>query len=62
MTLFNFPFSDQFSVIFYEPLLPSDAEEAANYEHAETWTIERDSTVVDICDFIVEYINSDVLV
>ncbi|KAG6878981.1 hypothetical protein C0992_006116 [Termitomyces sp. T32_za158] len=52
---------DQFSVILYEPLLPSDAEDAANYEHAETRTIERDSTVEDICDFIVEYINSDVL-
>ncbi|KAG6862083.1 hypothetical protein C0995_007213 [Termitomyces sp. Mi166 len=52
---------DQFSVICYEPLLPSDTDEAANYEPAKTWTIERDSTVEDICDFIVEYIKSDVL-
>lgn len=29
---------------------------------AGTFTLERESTVEDICDFIVEYINSDVLV
>ncbi|KAG5722151.1 putative RNA-dependent RNA polymerase 1 [Termitomyces sp. T112] len=52
---------DQFSVIKYEPLLPSDTEDPADYRPANTWTIERDSTVRDICDFIVEYINSDVL-
>ncbi|KAG6854694.1 hypothetical protein C0991_002405 [Blastosporella zonata] len=52
---------DQFSVICYEPLLPTDIDEAADYESAGTKTIDRDSTVDDICDFIVEYINSDVL-
>ncbi|KAF5386830.1 hypothetical protein D9615_001534 [Tricholomella constricta] len=52
---------DLFSVICYEPLLPSDTDEPAAYKSAGTFTIERDSTVEDICDFIVEYINSDVL-
>ncbi|KAG6814591.1 hypothetical protein H0H92_000120 [Tricholoma furcatifolium] len=52
---------DQFSVIFHDPLLPVDVESAASYESAGTWTVERDSTVEDICDFIVEYIRSDVL-
>ena len=51
-----------FSVICHEPLLPTTFEDAANYEPAETYKIERDSTVEDICDFVVEYINSDVLV
>lgn len=27
-----------------------------------TKTIDRDSTIEDICDFVVEYINSDMLV
>ena len=35
---------------------------AAEYPPGETLTLDRESTVEDICDFIVEYINSDVLV
>ncbi|KAG5651105.1 hypothetical protein H0H81_009836 [Sphagnurus paluster] len=53
--------SDQFSVIFYEPLLPSDTDEPASYESAGTFEIDGDSTVEDICNFVVEYIKSDVL-
>ena len=53
---------DVFSVICYDPLLPTTYEDAANYESGGTKEIDRDSTVEDICDFIVEYINSDVLV
>ncbi|KAJ7112452.1 RNA dependent RNA polymerase-domain-containing protein [Mycena crocata] len=53
--------SDMYSVIQYSPLLPPNQEEAASYPDGETLTLDRDSTVDDICDFIVEYINSDVL-
>jgi RNA-dependent RNA polymerase len=53
---------DMFSVICYDPLLPTTFEDAASYESCGTKKIDRDSTVEDICDFIVEYINSDVLV
>lgn len=33
-----------------------------NYESMGTHALERDVTVDDICDFVVDYINSDVLV
>jgi hypothetical protein len=39
--------------------------EPADYLPSPLWTLEEgreDATVDDICDFIVEYINSDVLV
>ncbi|KAF8077751.1 RNA dependent RNA polymerase-domain-containing protein [Lyophyllum atratum] len=52
---------DQFSIICYGPLLPSETEEAASYESVGTYTLDRYSTVEDICDFVVEYIKSDVL-
>lgn len=51
-----------FSVICHEPLLPTTFEDAANYESPGPHEIDRDSTVEDICDFVVDYINSDVLV
>lgn len=53
---------DLFSVINYAPLIPSTIDPPAAYEPGETFELDRDSTVNDICDFIVEYINSDVLV
>ena len=53
---------DMFSVICYDPLLPTTFEDAASYESCGTYEIDRESTVEDICDFVVEYINSDVLV
>ncbi|KAJ7766875.1 RNA dependent RNA polymerase-domain-containing protein [Mycena metata] len=52
---------DMYSVIQYSPLLPPNQESAASYPDGATLTLDRDSTVEDICDFIVEYINSDVL-
>jgi len=52
---------DMFSVICHDPLLPTTFEDAASYESCGTKEIDRDSTVEDICDFVVEYINSDVL-
>ncbi|KAJ7709483.1 RNA dependent RNA polymerase-domain-containing protein [Mycena rosella] len=52
---------DMYSVIQYSPLLPPNQEKPASYPDGDTLTLDRDSTVHDICDFIVEYINSDVL-
>ncbi|KAG2020116.1 calcium ion transporter [Coprinopsis cinerea AmutBmut pab1-1] len=52
---------DMFSVITCDALLPSETFEPSAYESAGTKTLDRDSTVEDICDFVVEYINSDVL-
>lgn len=59
-----FYYSDLFAVIKNDSLLPSEVAEPASYESAGTYTLEedRDCTVEDICDFVVEYINSDVLV
>ncbi len=53
---------DLFSVICHETLLPTSVEDAANYESTGTLTVDHDTTVDDICDFIVQYIDSDVLV
>ena len=53
---------DLFSIIFHESLMPIQAEDPAKYESLGTLELDRESTVEDICDFIVEYINSDVLV
>ncbi|CAK5265089.1 unnamed protein product [Mycena citricolor] len=53
--------SDLFSVISYSQLLPTSTDDAASYADGSTLTLDRDSTVDDICDFVVEYINSDVL-
>ncbi|RDB21068.1 putative RNA-dependent RNA polymerase 1 [Hypsizygus marmoreus] len=52
---------DLFSIIFYDPLLPATVEEPADYPAGKTFTLYRDSTVDDICDFVVQYINSDLL-
>jgi hypothetical protein len=56
------PCSDIFSVIYEETLLPTSMEDPATYESAGTLTLDRECTVEDICDFVAEYINSDVLV
>ncbi|KAJ6531309.1 RNA dependent RNA polymerase-domain-containing protein [Mycena capillaripes] len=53
--------SDMYTITQYSPLLPPNQENPASYADGETFTLDRDSTVDDICDFIVEYINSDVL-
>ncbi|KAF7322454.1 RNA-dependent RNA polymerase [Mycena chlorophos] len=52
---------DLYCVIPYHPLLPAEHEEPASYADGQTLKLDRDSTVDDICDFVVEYINSDVL-
>lgn len=55
---------DLYDVVQHAPLLPTDFVEAAEYPAGTTRTLPdgRESTVEDICDFIIEYINSDVLV
>ena len=55
-------FSDTFDIVQYPHLLAPDHEDAAQYPSIGTFHLDRESTVDDICDFIVEYINSDVLV
>ncbi|KAI0253552.1 RdRP-domain-containing protein [Lactifluus subvellereus] len=52
--------------IYYKSagLLPTVQAQPAKYPPGEVWTLEEgrgDATVEDICDFIVEYINSDVM-
>ena len=53
---------DEFDIIMYPPLLPKTWEEPAKYPQESPFNLGRDSQVEDICDFIVEYIYSDVLV
>jgi len=45
----------------YGPLLPPEQEEPASYLPVGTRELDRESTIEDICDFVVEYLNSDVL-
>jgi RNA-dependent RNA polymerase len=45
-----------------DSLLPKSNEAPAAYDPLPTYKLDRDSTVEDICDFVVEYINSDLLV
>ncbi|KAF8635589.1 hypothetical protein AX15_000237 [Amanita polypyramis BW_CC] len=52
---------DLFSVIMYPKLLPMSWEEPAKYPKESPYDLERDTRVEDICDFIVQYISSDVL-
>ncbi|TFK60639.1 RdRP-domain-containing protein [Pluteus cervinus] len=52
---------DMFSVICHRPLQLRVLESPALYANGQTWELDRDSTAADICDFIVEYIQSDVL-
>ncbi|PCH37887.1 hypothetical protein WOLCODRAFT_65369 [Wolfiporia cocos MD-104 SS10] len=54
---------DLYSVIKYGPLLPTENKDPASYEPGQTRELEdgRESTVEDVCDFVVEYLNSDVL-
>ncbi|KAA1469185.1 RdRP-domain-containing protein [Dentipellis sp. KUC8613] len=53
---------DLFDIIAGHPqLVPNEQVEAGSYTGTGTLTLDRDCTVTDICDFIVEYIHSDVL-
>ncbi len=53
---------DEFLVIKYSELLPTDREDPASYEGVKPRLLERESTIDDICDFFVEYMQSDVVV
>jgi RNA-dependent RNA polymerase len=50
-----------FNIIKNSDLTPTEHVDPALYPPGEVRTIQRPSTVYDICDFIVEYIHSDVL-
>ncbi|KAI0253555.1 RdRP-domain-containing protein [Lactifluus subvellereus] len=56
---------DTYDIYYMNPgLLPTIQAKPAKYPPGEVWTLEEgrgDATVEDICDFIVEYINSDVM-
>jgi hypothetical protein len=58
--------SDTYDIYYANPgLLPSVQTDPADEQASDPWTLEEgreDATVEDICDFIVEYINSDVMV
>jgi RNA-dependent RNA polymerase len=60
------PSSDTYDIYYANPgLLPALHADPAEYPPGETWTLDEDhgdATVEDICDFIVEYIHSDVMV
>ncbi|KAF5373803.1 hypothetical protein D9758_000837 [Tetrapyrgos nigripes] len=52
---------DLYQVIMHPDLLPTKNADAAAYTSIGTHTLERECNVNDIVNFIVEYINSDVL-
>lgn len=52
---------DQFVVIQCESLLAATHHPASKYAAAGVRTLDRECSVNDVCDFIVEYIQSDVL-
>jgi hypothetical protein len=59
-------FSDTYDIYYAnQGLIPQVKTDPANENKSEPWTLDEkrgDATVEDICDFIVEYINSDVMV
>ena len=57
--------SDTYDIYYQNPaLLPSIQTIPPDYPPGEVWTLEegRQATIEDVCQFIVEYINSDVMV
>ena len=57
--------SDTYDIYYQNPaLLPSIQTRPAAHLPGEVWTLEegRQATIEDVCQFIVEYINSDVMV
>lgn len=50
---------DMYEVVQYGPLLDLKPQVPAAYPLVEPYKLDRRSTVDDVCDFIVEYINSD---
>jgi len=52
---------DMYEVIQYGDLLVPEHQDPASYTPVEPFKLERPSTIDDVCNFIVEYINSDVV-
>ena len=58
--------SDTYDVYYGNPgLIPQLQTDPMEANQSDPWTLDDehgDATIEDICDFIVEYINSDVMV
>ncbi|KAG0701519.1 RNA dependent RNA polymerase-domain-containing protein [Suillus ampliporus] len=52
---------DLYEIIQHPPLILPDHYDPASYPPRLPFTIDRPSTIDDVCDFVVEYINSDVV-
>ncbi|EIN07212.1 RdRP-domain-containing protein [Punctularia strigosozonata HHB-11173 SS5] len=52
---------DEYCVSMLPTLLPTEQQPPAEYPPVETLTLDRPAEIDDICDFIVEYVHSDVL-
>ncbi|KAG1792180.1 RNA dependent RNA polymerase-domain-containing protein [Suillus plorans] len=52
---------DLYEIIQYPPLILPDHYDPASYPSGKPFTIEHPSTIDDVCNFVVEYINSDVV-
>lgn len=55
-------YRDLYEIIQYPPLILPDHYDPASYPPGKPFTIEHPSTIDDVCNFVVEYINSDVVV
>ncbi|KAI6013233.1 RNA dependent RNA polymerase-domain-containing protein [Pisolithus marmoratus] len=53
---------DTYAVVQYGPLLDLRPQKPGAYPPVTPFTLGRPSTVNDVCDFIVEYIHSDVVI
>ena len=53
---------DTYEIIQHGPLLVPEHHNPASYPASRPFKLDRESTIDDVCDFIVEYINSDVVV
>jgi hypothetical protein len=57
--------SDTYDIYYKNPaLLPTIHTEPAEHPPGDVWTLEdgREATIEDVCQFIIEFINSDVMV
>lgn len=52
---------DLYEIIQHPPLILPDHYDPASYPLGKPFTIERRSTIEDVCNFVVEYINSNVV-
>ncbi|KAL4067761.1 RNA dependent RNA polymerase-domain-containing protein [Scleroderma citrinum] len=52
---------DTYEVIQHGPLLVPEHHNPASYPPSKPFKLDTPSTIDDVCDFIVEYINSDVV-